>query len=189
MKKIFILSMILVAMSLIAFFLIPNSLAIFSFSGNTFFSGEVWRLLTFPFAHIGLSHLIENIIALAVTSLLAFELGLRGKEFIGVFLLSGIVIALADSFLFPTLLIAGLSVGIYAALGSLSISGPKFIPRFILVPLLGLSAFIKYLFSAFNEQALSSSLFHFAGFVTGISIFYIFIKLKKKPRILQMHKQ
>lgn len=186
MEKIFTLSMILVAMSLTAFFLIPNSLFIFAFSGETFFTGEVWRLLTFPFAHISLSHLIENIIALAVTSLLAFELGLRGKEFIGVFLLSGIIIALADSFLFPTLLIAGLSVGIYALLGSLSITGPKFIPRFVLIPLLASSAFIKYLFGAFTKEVLSSSLFHFAGFVTGISIFYIFIKLKKKPRILQM---
>ena len=147
MKQIFILSIIIVVMSLIAFFLIPDSLNIFSFSGETFFKGQLWRLITFPFAHIGLSHLIENFVALAITSLLAFELGLRGKEFIGIFLLSGILIALADSFLFPTILIAGLSMGIYAVLGSL---------------------------------------FHLAGFLTGISIFYLFIKLKKKPRILQM---
>ena len=106
MKQIFILSVIIIIMSLIAFFLIPNSLNIFSFSGETFFQGQVWRLLTFPFTHIGLSHLVENIVALTVTLLLAFELGLRGKEFIAVFLLSGIVIALMDAFLFPALLIA-----------------------------------------------------------------------------------
>ena len=185
MKQIFILTLIILIMSLAAFFLIQNSLNIFAFSGETFFGGQVWRLITFPFAHIGLSHLIENIIALAVTSLLAFELGLRGKEFIGVFLLSGIIVALADAFLFPTILIAGLSLGIYATLGSISIKGSNFIPKFIFVPLLGVSAFLKYLFSAFDKQLLQSSLFHLSGFVIGIALFYLFVKLKKKKRILQ----
>ncbi len=184
MKQVFILSAIIVIISII-FFFISNALSLFSFSGETFFRGEFWRLITFPFVHINSAHLIENIIALAVMSLLAFEFGLKGIDFIGVFLLSGIIIALADSFLFPTILIAGLSMGIYAVLGSLSIKGSNFIPKYALVPLLGLSAFLKYLFNVFDKQLLQSSSFHFSGFAIGIALFYLFAKLKKKKRILQ----
>ena len=185
MKRIFILSLIVIVISLIFFFLIPDSLHLFAFSGETFFKGQIWRLITFPFVHISSTHLIENIIALTITSLLALEFGLRGIHFIGVFLLSGIIIALAEAFLFPVILIAGLSVGIYAVLGSLSLKGSNFIPKFILVPLLGSSVFLKYFFSISDKKVLSISLFHFSGFVAGIAVFYLFIKLKKKKRVLQ----
>lgn len=184
-RIIFIVSVLLIAVSCITFFFIPLSLDIFSFSGETFFKGEVWRLITYPFAHVSLTHLIENIIALLTTTAIAYQFDLQGKHFIMVFFLSGLVIALADAFLFPVILIAGLSMGIYALLGSLSIKGSNFIPKFVLVPLLGLSAFLKYIFSVFNREALKSSSFHFAGFVTGIAVFYLLIKLKKKKRILQ----
>lgn len=184
-KAVFIFSFLIIVISCIAFFFITSSLVIFSFSGETFFKGQVWRLITYPFAHVNLMHLIENIIALSITALLAYELELKGKQFIIVFSLSGIIIALAEAFLFPTLLIAGLSVGIYALLGSLSIKRSNFISRSVLMPLVGLSVFLKYLFSMFDKELLSSSLFHFSGFITGMGIFYLLIKLKKKKRILQ----
>jgi membrane associated rhomboid family serine protease len=169
----------------ITFFLVPNSLALFSFSGKFLFQGEVWRLLTFPFAHVNLNHLIENIVALGITSLLAFELGLRGTNFIYCFLLSSFIVALSDAFLFPSYVIAGASLGIYAVLGQISIQGSNFIPKFVLIPLLGLSAFIKNLFSGFMPDLLQQSLFHFSGFIIGIGLFYAF-RIKAKKRILEV---
>jgi membrane associated rhomboid family serine protease len=184
-KFIIIASFLVIIFSCIAFFFVPSSLSILSFSGKTFFGGEVWRLATYPFAHVNLMHLIENIIALLTTVSLAYEFGLRGKEFITVFLLSGIVIALAEAFLFPVIIIAGLSLGIYAVLGSLSIKGSNFIPKYILIPLLGISVFLKYLFTGVSKESLQQSLFHFAGFVSGIAVFYLLIKTRKKKKILQ----
>lgn len=185
MKTVFIFSFFAITISSILFFFIPSSLNIFAFSGETFFKGQIWRLITYPLVHVGLTHLIENIIALVITALLAYEFGLRGKHFIIVFLLSGIIIALTDAFLFPAILIAGLSLGIYAVLGSLSIKGSNFIPKYILIPLLGFSVFLKYIFEAFSIESLKQSLFHISGFVTGIAVFYLLIKIRKKKKILQ----
>jgi len=182
----FLIGSIIVIVSCFVFFLIPNSLTIFSFSGELFFKGEIWRIITFPFTHINLNHLIENFIAIGITSLLAFELGLRGRYFVYCFLLSSFLVALTEAFLFPTIIIAGASLGIYAVLGAISIKGSNFIPKYIFVPLLGLSVFIKYLFSAFTKELMKQSLFHFSGFVTGIALFYLFTKLKRKKKILQV---
>jgi len=179
MKQVFVLSFIVIAISSGIFFLMPGALQLFSFSGETFFKGEVWRLITFSFTHVNLSHLIENIVALGIISLLAFEFGLKGKYFIYCFLLSSILVALADGFLFPALIIAGASLGIYSVLGSLSIKGSNFIPKPVLVPLFGLSALGVF------HRDLVQSLLHFSGFISGICIFYLLIKIKKKPRILQ----
>lgn len=183
---VFIISGIIVVLSCIIFFLFPSSLTIFSFSGEMFFNGEVWRIVTFPFTHINLNHLVENVVAISITSFLALEFGLTGKYFLYCFLLSSILVALTEAFLFPAIIIAGASLGIYAILGALSIKGSNFIPKYILVPLLGLSVFIKYLFSAFSMDLLKQSLFHFSGFVYGIAILYLFTNLKRKKKVLQV---
>ena len=182
----FLVAGIIVVISCFVFFLVPNSLEILSFSGNTFFKGEIWRLFTFPFTHINFSHLIENIIAISITSFLALEFNLRSRYFVYCFLLSNFIVALADAFLFPTIILAGASLGIYSILGALSIKGSNFIPKYILIPLLGTSAFIKYIFSAFSKITINQALFHFSGFVIGIALFYLFTKIKRKKKVLQV---
>ena len=184
MKKIFIITSLLVLISFVLFF-IPNILSVFSFSGESFFKGEIWRLVTFSFVHVSLSHLIENVIALLIVTLLAYELGLKGKQLLVCFFLSAAIIAFIEAFFFPTLVIAGLSLGIYAVLGSITIKGSKFISKFITIPIIGLSIFIKYFFSAFEDSYMKQAYFHFAGFITGIAVFYLLMKLKKKRRVLQ----
>lgn len=183
---VFIIAGMIVVISSIVFFLVPNSLTLFSFSGETFFNWELWRLITFSFTHVNLNHLVENVVAIGITSFLALEFGLTGKYFLYCFLLSSILVALTEAFLFPAIIIAGASLGIYAILGALSIKGSNFIPKYILVPLLGLSVFVKYLFSAFSMDLLKQSLFHFSGFASGIAILYLFTKLKRKKKILQV---
>ncbi len=179
---------IIIAIVSILFFFIPNSLELFSFSGIKFLSGELWRLLTFSFTHISGSHLKENLIALGVVALLAKEFGFPSKLFMALFLITSILVALLEATIFPTLIIAGASLGIYGVLGSLSMKGTPAISSRWLIIILGLSVFVKYAIDAFTchscaqDQLLTQSWFHFFGFVAGIAIFYP-IK-KKKIHIL-----
>ena len=83
------------------------------------------------------------------------------------------------------MLIAGLSAGIYALLGSLSIQGSNFIPKYILIPMLGFSPFFKYIFIPFSTKELTQSAFHFLGFLVGIAVFCLIHVPMKKKKILQ----
>lgn len=172
------------------FFLIIDSLVFMSFSGQSFFSGQLWRLFTFPFTHISFSHLIENMAALGISILLMLEFELTSRMFIKIFLLSGILVALGTGLAVPLLPIAGASLGIYAVLGSLSIKGSNFIPKYILMPLLLFSIFAMQAVSMLSGQALTiqgmqSSLFHLMGFGAGIALFYILIRAGRKKKILE----
>lgn len=167
-------------------FIIPNSLFFFAFSGHEFFKGELWRIITFQFVHISLAHLAENLAAFSIISLLAFELKLSGIDFMNVFIIPAIIIAFMHGLIFPYIVIAGLSLGTYSVLGSLAIKGSNFIPKLISIPLFGVCSFSSYLLE-FDKTSLRSSIFHLSGFITGIIILYLFAKLKKQKRILQLN--
>ena len=189
-KLIFIIPISIILISALIFFLVPNSLEILSFSGSKFISGEYWRLLTFSFTHVTPTHLFENIIAISLVGFLGYEFGLRGKLFLTYFLAISFTIALVNSLLFPLLIIAGASLGIYGVLGVLSIKGSNFIPKLYLIPLLGASIFLKYILTLFScptcDNDISQTLFHFSGFLTGLVLIYIPKKfsLSKKRNIL-----
>lgn len=80
-------------------------------------AGQVWRLITSMFIHIGWIHLAFNLYALWVIGPLAERVFGRGK-FLLIYLLSGIGGALA-SFLFSTALSAGASGAIFGILGAM----------------------------------------------------------------------
>lgn len=184
-----IAALVIAALSLGVFFAFPDAASILAFSGETFYQGEIYRLFTFPFTHVGQGHLIENLIALAMTTFLAYEVGLRGGYFIFCFLGASFLIALSESPLFPSLLIAGASVGIVSILGFISIKGSNFIPKFLLVPILLLPLIIKYGMTVwetgFSFVSGAEFIFHLSGFVAGIVFFYSFRFLRKEKRILQ----
>jgi membrane associated rhomboid family serine protease len=179
MKHIFIWPTIVISLSLLIFLLIPEAVYLLGFSGELFFSGEIWRLATFSFTHVDLRHIIENIFALGIVSLLAFEFELKSRHFVYCFSLTSILVALADGVLFPAVIIAGASLGTYAVLGSLSIKGSNFIPKFILIPLLGVSSF------GITGKNIAQSMLHLSGFIAGILVFYMLISFRNKTRILQ----
>ena len=192
-KPLFIISLSLIIISILTFFLVPNSLELFAFSGAKFFSGEFWRIITFSVTHVSLNHLLENIIAISVISFLGYEFGLKGKSFIAYFIGVSLIIAMADAFLFPLLIMAGASLGIYGVLGVLSIKGSNFIPKLYLMPLMGASIFFKYFLSFIScpscSNDITQSLFHLSGFITGIFLFYTPRKFKKKEYILNYTKK
>lgn len=79
--------------------------------------GEVWRLFTANFIHVGPMHLAFNLYAL--WTLGPFAEGLFGhKRFIALYLLSGIA-GTTSSFLFSTAISAGASAAIFGLLGAL----------------------------------------------------------------------
>ncbi len=186
MKKIFIISAILSIIFIAIFFFFPNSQILLSFSGIKFLAGEFYRLITFSFVHVNFLHLIENIIALSLITLLGYEFGLKGKKFILYFFLVSITIALASAFFVPVLVIAGASLGIYGILGALSIKGSNFIPKNILIPIFIISIFYKVILDLFSSQEITNldqTLFHLSGFFAGI-MFFILPRFKKKKYIL-----
>ncbi len=169
-------------------FLIPNSLQKFAFSGQYLFNGEFWRLVTFNFTHINFIHLIENIIALVVAALLAYELDLRGNYFIIAFLLSAVTIALAEAMFFPLIIIAGASLGIYAILGSVSVKGSNFFPRSALIIMFVASIFLGYVINLItctdcvNKNIFIQSIFHFFGLLAGMLTFYFYLQYQKSTK-------
>ncbi len=188
LKSVFIASSILIAFIAFIFVFVPNAVDVLSFSGLSFFSGELWRLFTFSFTHVNLQHLLENIISIFLVAFLGYEFGLNGKSFFFFFIVASFIVALVDAFLLPSLVLAGASLGIYGIVGALSIKGSNFIPKLYLIPLLGLSVFVKYLLVAFiypSSFELEQTFFHFSGFLTGILLFYVPRTFKKKRYILQ----
>jgi rhomboid protease GluP len=80
-------------------------------------AGEVWRLLTSNFIHIGIIHLIFNLYALWALGPLT-EKSYGRRRFFMIYILSGLGGSIA-SFLFTTALSAGASGSIFGLLGAL----------------------------------------------------------------------
>lgn len=164
------------------FFLIPDhGHDYLSFSGDRFFAGELWRIVTFSFVHVDIIHLIGNVIALFITTLLALEIGFTRDYFLLLFFVSSTFIALIEGLIIPALIIAGASLGIYSVLGGLSYGGRRLIPIYIFIPLIGFSIFLNPIFSSTDK--LVQSLFHFFGFVSGFVLYFAivrFINIKRR---------
>jgi len=184
--KIRIPSLLFIAASAIVFFGFPGYELILAYSTETFFSGEIYRLFTFPFTHIGLTHIVENMLALFVLTILAFEVGLRGIHFIIAFIGASWLVAFGEAPFFPMLLIAGASVGMMAISGFVGAKGSKFIPRILLLPILLSPLLLKDGLSflqngEYNLLSNASFLFHLSGFIIG-AIFFVLLSLTKKDK-------
>ena len=169
------------------FFFVPGHGHDFlTFSGEKFFSGEVWRIFTFNFVHVDVVHLIGNVIALFIATLLAIEVGFTKDYFLLLFFISSMFIALIEGFIIPALVIAGASLGIYSILGGISYEGRRLIPIYIFIPLIGFSIFLNPVFS--STQTLVQSLFHFIGFISGLVLYYAIVRFinTKRRSILEV---
>lgn len=184
-KNRIIYSIAITIISCICFFLVPNALNIMPFSGYLFYNQfNIWRIITFPFIHINISHLVQNIIAISIITLLAYEVDLNNRIYIGTFFAGSIIIAIITGLVLPSIMIAGLSMGIYSIIGSASIKGSNFIPKKILIPLFALAILIEPTAARFNLAIMKSAIFHLLGFIFGISFIIIAKKLVPKKRIL-----
>jgi len=185
-KKLFLFGALIFLLCLVFYFFINDSLVLFGFSGDTLFNGEIWRIITFNFVHVDMTHLIGNLIALIITLILAYELELSGIDFLFVFFVSGIIIALIESLILPYVMIAGASLGIYAVLGAITLKGKKFMPQYYFIILILFSVLMNYMFTCkdcLNTSMLLQAIFHLCGFFIGLGIYSLILYEKKIHKI------
>jgi rhomboid protease GluP len=159
------------------FLLVPNAVALLSFSGSSFLSGEFWRLVTFPFVHLQAGHLAENIVALLVASLLAYEVGVTAWQYIVAFAAAALVVAVIDVVWFPFLVVVGASSGIFAVYGAFAARGSEFVSKLWLIPILATTVLVKWglevLAGGVEFATTIQTVLHMAGFITGCAIILV----------------
>ncbi|MCD6478102.1 MAG: rhomboid family intramembrane serine protease [Candidatus Aenigmarchaeota archaeon] len=146
----------------------------FGFSGDNFFSGNYWCIVTSIFVHGSVAHLVLNMIAFFFFGR-ALEREISQVEFLIIFLLGGIVGNLVSLLFYPTdELLIGASGAIFAIMGTVMIIKPFefiFYPYLIPVPLALVGALyaaytiIAFLFGGDSNIAYSA---HLGGLAVGI---------------------
>jgi len=184
-KKIIVITLTLLISIIGIFVVLPSAVSVLGFSGATFFSGEIWRIVTYPLAHVSQMHLIENVIALCIVFLLMMEFEFKSKEFAYVFIGSSLLVAIISGLVVPGIMIVGASLGVYALYGSLTLKGKEYIPLYITHGLFGIIIFLNLLYCIIKGIGFEQPIFHAAGFFSGVGIFIVKDKFKRKKRIFQ----
>ncbi len=184
--KMIVLPVAILATIILVFTLVPDSVGIMAFSGLLFLKGEVWRLLTFTFAHANAAHLVENIASLVVASLLAYEAGLGVNEYLTAIGIAIVMVAAIDLFFFPSLVVVGASAAVFAIYGAFAMKGSYFVNRSWMIPLLGVTALAKYgtalATGSVTEGLAFQTLLHFTGFAAGICAMFIATSVTRMTR-------
>ena len=157
------------------FALIPAKLA----------SGEFWRLLTFQFAHLNSTHLLENIVGAGLAAGIATELKMRAQKFSWVYLLAG-MFAVIPIYVVAPFVALGASGAVYGAFGAVSMDAKKFgMDSRILLGLLA-ATIIAQVMLVNNIANIQQGAAHFTGLVIGVVLFLsydqVMAKLTKKRR-------
>jgi membrane associated rhomboid family serine protease len=169
------------------FLLVPNALALLAFRPESFIAGEFWRIVTYPFVHMDANHLFENIVALIVASLLAYEVEMTTAQYVVAFAASVFVVAIADLVYFPALLVIGASAAIFAVYGAFAMKGSVFITKGWLVPILAVTIWTKYgmnllTSTSVDQGLLAQTLLHFLGFATGVGAMIVCLEIARATR-------
>jgi len=166
------------------FFVVPNAAVRLGFSGALLAAGEFWRTATFSFAHVGMGHMLENLLALAVIALLAMEIGLGWIEMIAAMLFATVIVVLADIAFFPSMILAGISAAALAVYGALAFKGSPFVRSAVLLPITAASIAVKYLLdvlsSGFTMTTATDAFFHGLGFIAGVLAMAVCLKSKRR---------
>ncbi|MFH1972299.1 MAG: rhomboid family intramembrane serine protease [archaeon] len=174
-KKNIIIFIVSIIVLISIFVIFSNAINFLTFSGESFFNGELWRILTFSFVHISEIHLIENIIAIFILNMIILQLNLKFKEIIYPLVGGVIILPLIEGIFFPTIVIAGASLAIYSLFGSLTF---KFKNNLIKIGYLSLFLFIfamDIIYTYLNNLGIENSILHPLAFILGIIISLILI--------------
>jgi membrane associated rhomboid family serine protease len=187
-KEFVLIPVTIVAAVVSVFMLVPDATRLLGFTGADFLGGQVWRIFTFPFAHVNTSHLLDNVLALCIASLLAYEVGLSKWQYAVAMVGAVLSVALLDTFFFPTLVIVGLSSAIFAVYGAFAMHGSMFVSSTLLVPIVGATVLVKYGLAFVSGNAdgvmmLQTGL-HMAGFVAGIATMAVWAANARNRRML-----
>lgn len=140
-----------------------------------------WTIVTYMFVHASFDHLFWNMLFLFFFGI---ELERRAgeKTFLVIYLLSGIVAALVQIFVFPSILV-GASGALYGIMGCLAIIAPEIrVLIFFVIPLsirAAIVLFALFEFLSFGAADNIAHMAHFAGLFVGVAFGYA---MKKQPK-------
>jgi len=168
----------------IAAFFIPNGVEEFALNPEK--SSEFWRFITYPFVHLDIMHLVENIIGLVLITLIAIELKTAFSDFSSAYLSSGFLSILPVWIIMPFIAL-GASNAIFGGFGMISQETKKYnINGAAVAAIIGVLIFASSLASLFSygigsEQFnidFKQSLSHLSGLIFGIGFFFLIRKIK-----------
>jgi membrane associated rhomboid family serine protease len=177
MKKIFILAIVL-SLVYAGVFIIPGSFDKFALDPEKVYKGEFWRFITYPFVHLNIAHLLENIGGLFLVCFIANELKTLFSDFSMTYISSGFF-AVIPLWIVMQFIALGASTAVYSGFGLISLETSRYNIKPLFV-IMGFSfiTFIKSIidgvsFGVSEEflAAFSQDLAHFSGFLFGIMFF------------------
>lgn len=191
MNKILVFAAILAAVYIMAFF-IPARVERFSLDPEK--SSELWRFLTYPFIHLDLMHLLENIAGLCLVAFIAVELKTAFSDFSGAYLSSGFL-SVIPIWIILAFTALGASNAIFGVFGLISQETKKYhISSLLIFAVISIVIFLNSIISFFSygvsEQFMvssSQSIAHFSGFVFGIGFYFLLLKIKPIITIRKRH--
>jgi len=140
-----------------------------------------WTLVTYMFVHASFDHLFWNMLFLFFFGI-ELERRVGEKTFLLIFLLSGIVAALVQIFVFPSILV-GASGALYGVMGCLAIIAPEIrVLIFFVIPLSIRAAIILFAlveFLSFGAADNIAHMAHFVGLLVGLTFGYA---MRKQPK-------
>ncbi len=177
---------------LVCIFLVPGSEKRLALDADKFFSGEYWRIVSYPFVHLNWSHLIENIVGLALVGFIAFELKTKFFDYSLTYFSSGIL-AVLPLWLIVSFIALGSSAAIYGLFGFVALGISKFGLKarnvlFVVVLVIFGRFFYSLFFGGEVKFYLIQALAHFSGLVFGLGLFFglkqVYSYLDKKRRYI-----
>jgi len=183
MNKILMFAAVLTIIYVGVFF-IPNRVEKFALVPEKI--SEVWRFMTYSFAHLNAKHLIENIIGLSLVAFIARELKTAFNEFSSAYLSSGFLSVL-PIWLIMSFTALGASNAIFGGFGLITQNVKKFqIKSWHIIVLLTVIIFLSSIISYFSYgpgskqfiSAVKQSLAHFSGLVFGIGFYFFLSRIK-----------
>ncbi|MFH1682920.1 MAG: rhomboid family intramembrane serine protease [Candidatus Woesearchaeota archaeon] len=194
MKNTILLFTGIILVSLLLIFLIPGIKDSWTLDKDKFLSGEYWRIVSYPFVHLSWSHLIENMVGLALVGFIAFELKTRSFDYALAYF-STAILAILPLWIIVNFTALGSSAAVYGLFGFISLGIAKFGLKINhLILLVVVIIFGRSVYSIIYGESISyyliQSLAHFSGFVFGLAAFFALERVegqlnKKKQFILR----
>ncbi len=159
---------------------------------------QVWRFVTYPFVHLNLRHLIENIIGFSLLAFIAFELKTAFSDFSSTYASSGFL-SVIPAWLVMAFKALGASNAVFGGFGLISQEIKKYkinswIILTVLTGLIFMSTITAYFKTGSGSQefsfALKQGIAHFSGLLFGVGFFFLLgwikpILTKRKRQVLR----
>jgi len=143
------------------------------------FGGAYWQLFTSMFVHVNIMHLVGNMLFLLIFGLRAEEL-FKPSEYLGIYVVGGLVGNLLTLLFGPNMVSAGASGAIFAIYGAVTVYLRRFVGQSIVSALM-YAFFLLFLSSGFGVNVLA----HLGGLIVGLLIGYLLASSRRPAATYQ----